>query len=303
MANLKEIRNRIGSVKKTKQITSAMKLVAGAKLRKATERAFAARPYRNQLEAVLKRVAAAAGEGLDEPLLKSRAEVKKVLVVLLTSDRGLCGPFNNTLLRNAWDWIGEKRAKGVEVDVRVYGRKGQAFFRRIKETPADQVTDYARTPKMDLVRPLTSAMVAGFVDLQYDEVYVVYNKFVSVMVQRPTFDRVLPLSVAATTPDAGGEAAPVAAPSAEAAAATDYRFEPAAPEIVGALLPLFLQTLVLGAFLETEAGFFAAQMTAMDNATKNASDLIDRLTLSYNRARQAAITKEIIEIVSGAAAL
>jgi F-type H+-transporting ATPase subunit gamma len=297
MPNLKEIRNRIGSVKKTKQITSAMKLVAGAKLRKATERAFSARPYRSQLEAVLKRVAAAAGDDLEEPLLKSRDEVKRVLVVLLTSDRGLCGPFNNTLLRNAWDWIGDQRSRGIQVDVRVYGRKGQAFFRRTKEQVVDQVTDYARTPKMELVRPLTGAMVAGFVDGQYDEVWLVYNKFVSVMVQRPTYDRVLPLSVQAEA------AAPGVEVSAGDAAAADYRFEPAAPEIVGALLPLYLQTLILGAFLETEAGFFAAQMTAMDNATKNASDLIDRLTLSYNRARQAAITKEIIEIVSGAAAL
>jgi len=296
MANLKEIRNRIGSVKKTKQITSAMKLVAGAKLRRATERALAARPYRNQLEAVLKRVAGAAGEDLDEPLLKSREQVKRVLVVMLTSDRGLCGPFNNTLLRNAWDWIAEKRAQGVEVDVRVYGRKGQAFFRRMREETADQVVDYSRTAKMDLVRPLTGSMVAGFVDGQYDEVWLVYNKFVSVLVQRPTYDRILPLKVEA-------EQAEVGAPPTVDGTPLDYRFEPAAPEIVGALLPLFLQTLVLGAFLETEAGFFAAQMTAMDNATKNAGDLIDRLTLSYNRARQAAITKEIIEIVSGAAAL
>ena len=294
MANLKEIRIRIASVKKTKQITSAMKLVAGAKLRKATERALAARPYRNQLEAVLKRVASAAGDDLEEPLLKSREQVKRVLVVVLTSDRGLCGPFNNTLLRQAWDWIGEKRSRGVEVDVRVFGRKGQGFFRRTKEPMVEQTVDYTRTPKMDLVRPLTGAMVAGFVDGQYDEVWVVYNKFVSVMVQRPTYDKVLPLSVQAD------ETAPVT--PAEGGTG-DYRFEPAAPEIVGALLPLFLQTLILGAFLETEAGFFAAQMTAMDNATKNAGDLIDRLTLSYNRARQAAITKEIIEIVSGAAAL
>jgi F-type H+-transporting ATPase subunit gamma len=134
-------------------------------------------------------------------------------------------------------------------------------------------------------------MVAGFLDKEYDEVWLVYNRFVSNLVQKPTYDRVLPLSVARTEQET------------KDAAATDYRLEPSAPEILGQLLPLFLQTLVLGAFLETEAGFFAAQMTAMDNATRNASDLIDRLTLDYNRARQAAITKEIIEIVSGAAAL
>lgn len=296
MANSKDIRNRIGSVKKTKQITSAMKLVASVKMKRATERAVSARPYRDQLDAVLKRVAKAAGDEVDEQLLRSRDHVNKILVVVLTSDRGLCGPFNNTLLRNAWDWIGQRRAKGVTVDVQVYGRKGQAFFRRVRQAVTDPVTDYARTPKMDLVRPLTASMVAGFVDGDYDEVYLVYNRFVSTMVQRPTYDRVLPLSMDGAAP-AGAD------PGEAASAGGDYRYEPSAAEILSTLLPLYLQTIVLGAFLETEAGFFASQMTAMDSATRNASELIDRLTLEYNRARQAAITKEIIEIVSGAAAL
>jgi len=292
MPSLKDIRNRIGSVRKTKQITSAMKLVASVKMKRATERAVAARPYRDQLDAVLKRVARAAGDEVDEPLLKPREQIKKILVVVLSSDRGLCGPFNNTLLRNTWDWIGQKKAKGIEVDVRVYGRKGQGFFRRVRQPLVDAITDYSRTVKMDLVRPLTAAMVGGFVDGDYDEVYLVYNRFVSAMTQKPTYDRVLPLAVNDEDAHAGG-----------GGGGSDYRYEPNAVEILSALLPLYLQTLVLGAFLETEAGFFAAQMTAMDNATRNASDLIDRLTLDYNRARQAAITKEIIEIVSGAAAL
>jgi F-type H+-transporting ATPase subunit gamma len=290
MPSLKDIRNRIGSVRKTKQITSAMKLVASVKMKRSTERALAARPYRDQLEAVLKRVAGAAGDEIDEPLLKPREQVKRILVVVLTSDRGLCGPFNNTLLRNTWDWIGQRRDKGIEVDVRMYGRKGQAFMRRVRQPLTESVTDYARTEKMELVRPLTAAMVAGFVDGEYDEVYLTYNRFVSALAQRPTYDRVLPLAVTAEELEAStGEG--------------EYRFEPSAVEILGTLLPLYLQTLVLGAFLETEAGFFAAQMTAMDSATRNASDLIDQLSLDYNRARQAAITKEIIEIVSGAAAL
>jgi F-type H+-transporting ATPase subunit gamma len=243
-------------------------------------------------------VARAAGDEVDEPLLKAREQVKKILVVVLTSDRGLCGPFNNTLLRNAWDWILEKREKGVTVDVSAYGRKGQAFFRRVRQPLVDVVTDYSRTPKMDLVRPLTAAMVDGFVEGGYDEVYLVYNRFISVITQRPTYDRVLPLAV---SNDEHTEAATERGSAGSDPA--EYRYEPNAVEILSALLPLYLQTLVLGAFLETEAGFFAAQMTAMDNATRNASDLIDRLTLDYNRARQAAITKEIIEIVSGAAAL
>jgi F-type H+-transporting ATPase subunit gamma len=295
MPSLKDIRTRISSVKKTKQITSAMKLVAAAKLRRASERASAARPYRDQLESVLRRVASAAGEELDEPLLKPHEEVKKVLVVVLTSDRGLCGPFNNALLRNLNDWLAAKRATGCELEIRSYGRKGQAAFKRAKIELAEQITDYARTPKMELVTPLTQNAVAGFVDGRYDEVWLVYNRFVNTLVQKPTYDKVLPLTVEKANAEELG--------TAGVESNLDYRYEPTAAEILGQLLPLFLQTLVLGAFLDTEAGFYAAQMTAMDNASRNASDLIDRLTLEYNRARQAAITKELIEIVSGASAL
>lgn len=291
MANLKDIRNRISSVKKTKQITSAMKLVAGAKLKRATDKALAARPYREQLQAVLGRVAANVGD-IDEPLLEPRASVKKALVVLLTSDRGLCGPFNNALLRKTWEWMAKKRAEGVELDVRVYGRKGDVFLRRQGVEVVASTVDTARLEKMDMVTPLTSAMVSGFVDGQYDEVYMIYNRFVSALVQTPTFDKVLPLSVDDVVEEGSQESVSL-----------EYRYEPGAPEILGTVLPLFLQTLVLQSFLETEAGEHAARMTAMDSATRNASDLIDRLTLDYNRARQAAITTEIIEITSGAAAL
>lgn len=294
MANLKDIRTRIGSVKKTRQITSAMKLVAGARLKRATDKATAARPYREQLEAVLQRVGSAAGTDLDEPLLASPGEVRKILVVVLTSDRGLCGGFNNNLMRKTKVWLNEKLADGVEATVRVYGRKGATFLKRTDFQVEDAVTDYSRTPKMELVAPLTRDMVAGFVDGDVDEVYVVYNLFKSALTQVPTFERVLPLSVNTAT-DSPTDGAP--------AQNLEYRYEPSADELLGALLPLYLQTLVLSSFLETEAGEHAARMTAMDSATRNASDLIDQLTLDYNRARQAAITTEIIEIVSGAAAL
>ena len=300
MANLKDIRTRIGTVKKTKQITSAMKLVAGAKLKRATDRAVAARPYREQLEGVLRRVASAAGEELDEPLLQSRSEVRRIMVVVLTSDRGLCGGFNNNLLRKSVQWLKEHRANGVEPGLRVFGRKGDTLLRKSNfEMMEKSVVDYSNQPKMELVAPLTSQMVSAFVDGEVDEVYLVYNRFVSALTQVPTFERVLPLSVAT------GEAAEGAdeAPEMDGDTPLDYRYEPGADELLGALLPLYLQTLVLSAFLETEAGEHAARMTAMDSATRNASDLIDDLSLEYNRARQAAITTEIIEIVSGAAAL
>ena len=290
MPNLKDIKNRIGSVKKTKQITSAMKLVAAAKLKRATDRAVAARPYREQLQAVLQRVAAVAGEDVDEPLLASRDQVQNILVVVLSSDRGLCGPFNNGLIRKTVPWLDDKKG-ATTVHLKVYGRKGHNGLKKLDGLQRlDSVTDFGKEERDEVAKALTTDMVTGFIDGTYDEVYVVYNRFVNTLSQVPTFDKVLPLTI-----DSDEEAAD--------AMGADYRYEPDGATILGTLLPLYLQTLVLQAFLETDAGFFAAQMTAMENATKNASDLIGQLTLDYNRARQAAITTEIIEITSGAAAL
>lgn len=291
MPNLKDIRSRIGSVKKTKQITAAMKLVAAARLKGATDRATAAQPYQRRLKAVLGRLAEKAGDGVSDPLLMQPAAVKRILVVGLTSDRGLCGGFNNNLLRRFVTWHAEKRAGGVEVVVRTYGRKGRDFCRNRGIAVADATLDYGKTPKMDLVRPLADHMVAGFTTGQYDEVWVAYNQFVNAATQRPTFLKVLPLSVEGDEP--GGNDAGM----------TDYLFEPSPVALLTTLLPLYLRTLILQTFLETEAGEYGARMVAMDNASRNASDRIDSLTLQYNRARQAAITKEIIEIVSGAEAL
>lgn len=291
MANLRDIKVRIGSVKKTRQITSAMKLVAAAKLNRATAAATAARPYREQLADVLGRVAGATTEDDDEPLLQARPEVKRVAAVVLTSDKGLCGPFNNGLLRKFEDWYQARKALGQEVEIHVFGRKGRDFLRARDYAMASQVVDYAKTPKMDLVRPLSERMVSGFVDHAHDETVLVYNRFVNTLVQEPTFETILPLSVTETDDDV------------DRLASGDYRYEPGPGEIIGNLLPLYLRTIILQAFLETDAGDHAARMTAMDNATKNAGELINDLTLQFNRARQAAITTEIIEITSGAAAL
>ena len=235
---------------------------------------------------MLARGAARAGAAPPAPLLKPRSDVKSILVVVLTSDRGLCGPFNNGLIRKTSEWLTEKSGS-ARVTVRVYGRKGSDGLK--KQTNIERqkpVLDYFKADKLELVRPLANEMVEGFVDGTYDEVWVAYNRFVNTLVQTPTFDRVLPLTLEKGADVSG-----------------DYRYEPTGPEILGALLPLYLRTLLLQSFLETEAGMYAAQMTAMDNAKKNASELIDRLTLDFNRARQAAITTEIIEIVAGAQAL
>ena len=286
MPNLKDIKTRIVSVKKTKQITSAMKLVAGAKLKRATDAATNAKPYKEQLEAVLSRVAARADD-VEEPLLTPRDNIQRIALVVIASDRGLCGGFNNALLRKTVDWIEAKQAEGIEVELHAYGRKAFTFLAGRGYARKAEVGDLNNGPKMDFVRPLSDAVVTGFVSGHYDAVYVASNEFKSVLTQEPTFSQLIPLTVDTEAAGAGG----------------DYRYEPGADEILGALLPLYIRTILLQQFLETEAGEHAARMTAMDAATRNASELIDSLTLAYNRARQAAITTEIIEIVSGAAAL
>jgi len=288
VANLKDIKTRINSVKKTRQITSAMKLVAAAKLRGATERAVAAKPYKEKLAGVLHRVSAAAGGDVSDPLLEPRASVKKILVVVLTSDRGLCGGFNNILMRQTQRWLAKRAEEGVEYDVVVYGRKGHDFCKAKKIPVADSHLDYTKQVRMEVVRELNRHLVSGYRDGVYDEVHLLFNTFKNAITQIPTFSKVLPLVMEDAAPTVGS---------------VDYLYEPGPVTLMANLLPLYLQTLVLQAFLDTEAGELAARMAAMDNATRNASDLIDSLTLEFNRARQAAITTEITEIVSGAEAL
>jgi F-type H+-transporting ATPase subunit gamma len=294
MPSLKDIKTRINSVKKTRQITSAMKLVAAAKLKGATDRALAAQPYQRKLGEVLRNLGARVGAEAADPLLQHREVVRRILLVLLTTDRGLAGGFNNNLLRKAQGWIEAKKVAGVEVTVRVYGRKGRDFLRVRGVEIAEARIEYAKTPKMELVTPLAEAMVAGFTSGEFDEVWLGYNTFVNAATQKPDFHQILPLTLEAGSTAGGG---------ASGGGMTEYLFEPSSGSLLGSLLPLYLRTLLLQSFLETEAGEHGARMLAMDNATRNAGELIDRLSLQYNRARQAAITTEITEIVSGAEAL
>jgi len=289
MPNLKDIKRRMGSVKKTRQITSAMKLVSGAKLRRATEAATSARPYKEKMQGVLARVAGSAGTDAESPLLAATDENHRILLVIVTSDRGLCGAFNSALLRRTEEFIRKQEKAGKACDLLVYGRKGRDYLRARKYDMVDAVLDYTKLPKMETVRELSARVVAGFTSGTYETIYLVSNEFVNTMIQRAQFQQILPLSVEAEEED-GKES-------------LEYEYEPDPNAILDSLLPLFLRTLLLQGFLETEAGEHAARMTAMDNATRNASDLLDQLTLDYNRARQAAITNEIIEIVSGAEAL
>ena len=288
MASLRDIRVRIGSIKNTRQITNAMKMVSAAKLRRATEAATSARPYQQRLTATLSRVAASAGD-IEHPLLTRREHVSKVLVVWVTSDRGLCGGFNNTLNRRTLDFVKKLREQGKTVEIRTFGKKARDFARiRGLENAAVRI-DVKPAKFQDEVLALATTLTQGFADGTYDEVYLAYNAFKSTLNQVPSFPRVLPLSLE------GAAAADVGGP--------EFKYEPSGREILGVLLPLYLRTLLLQTFLENEAGEHASRMAAMDNATRNANDLIKSLTLEYNRGRQAAITKELIEIVSGAEAL
>jgi F-type H+-transporting ATPase subunit gamma len=287
MASLRDIRNRIASVKNTKQITSAMKMVSAAKLRRATDAATNARPYQQTLTATLRRVAAKAGD-VENPLLTARTDVKKVLLVLVGTDRGLCGGFNGTLNRRTEEWLRKARAEGRTIELRTYGKKPRDYFKNRGVTPAEARTELIAAKFAAEATALADKLTAGFIAGEFDEAWIGANQFKSTLSQIPTFTRVLPIAIEA------GESA---------GASADYVFEPGSGEILGTLLPLYLRTVILQTFLENEAGEHAARMTAMDNATRNASDLIANLTLDYNRGRQAAITKELIEIVSGAEAL
>ena len=286
MPSLRDIRNRIQSVKNTRQITRAMKLVAGAKLKRATDAAIAARPYQKALSETIARVATAAGD-VEHPLLMQPANTKDVLVVVLSSDRGLCGSFNGTLLRRTEDAIKELQRQGKSVRLITFGKKAAAYFGKRGYAVQEKIIDLRPARYKALADQLTAILIAELQKSSFSEAILAFNEFKSVMTQVPKFEVVLPMRLTNPGDTIVG----------------NYIFEPSGQEILAELLPKALRTRLFQAFLETEAGEQGARMSAMDSATRNASELIDALTLQYNRARQAAITKELIEIVSGAEAL
>jgi F-type H+-transporting ATPase subunit gamma len=292
MASLRDIKRRIEGVKNTRQITRAMKLVAGAKLRKATDRATSARPYQEALTRVLQRVALSAGDELNQGLLLKHEKVSRIAIVIFGTDRGLCGSFNTALFRQVVKTLAEKKALGQEVELWMVGKKAPTFFKARKIAADWAKQDIKNTEYMDNVLELGERLTAKFTSGEVQEVYLAYSAFKSVMVQTPTLSKLLPLSVEAEKTDSASDEAQI-----------DYKYEPNANVILNTLVPLYLQTIIHQAFLETEAGEHASRMTSMDNATRNASEIVDSLTIVYNRARQAAITTELIEIVSGAEAL
>lgn len=285
MANTIDIRRRIRSVKNTQQITKAMKMVAAAKLRRAQERMFAARPYAAALREVLSSVATRVGEEelAVHPLLQAREE-KNVLLVIVTADKGLCGAFNSNIIRAAINAMREHKWQSVEL--LPIGRKALEYFRRRPFPIRREATQVFQALSLDVAHDIATTLIDDFVSERVDAVYAVYNEFKSIIAQNVLVERLLPI-------DRDWEAQ---------ASTVDYLYEPGPAQILGDLLPKHIEFQLYRILLESAAAEQGARMTAMEAATKNASDMIDHLTLTYNRIRQASITKEIIEIVSGAAA-
>ena len=284
MASLKSIRKRISTVKSTQQITKAMKMVAAAKLRRAQEAAQEARPYAEKLAAMLQTVAACAADS-GHPLLAERPAERRIDLIVVTSDRGLCGGYNAGLIRKAEQFVAEHA--GSTVRLTVVGNKGYMHFRRRPVGVAEQHIQMPGGPGLALALELSARVARDYIAEETDGVYVLYSQFRSALSQVPTVERLLPVPPKA---DGGGET-------------TDYIYEPDEATLLDRLLRQYITTLIYRAFLEAIASEHGARMTAMDNATANARDMIDRLTLAMNRARQAAITTELMEIVSGAEAL
>jgi F-type H+-transporting ATPase subunit gamma len=294
MPNLLDIRRRIKSVKNTQQITKAMKMVSAAKLKRAQDRVINARPFANKMLEVLGELAARTDETFHHPLLDSRGDVR-YLIVLITADKGLCGAFNTNLIKAAQAFVNDN--SGKQIEVLAVGRKARDFFRRRGSTLIGEYVGLTGKGRVEFSEALAVArnVVERFTqDKEIDKVFVIYNEFKSVLQQRVVIEQLLPVSRATPIADEATASPP---------SLVDYIYEQPPAQIFSQLLPRLVETQIFRALLESVASEQGARMTAMDSASKNASDLIESLTLNMNRVRQAAITNEIIEVVSGAATL
>jgi len=292
MPSLKEFRNRIASVKSTQKITKAMQMVAAAKLKRAQGQAEAARPYAERMARVIANLAAAVSGESAPLLLRGTGRDQVHLLVVMTSERGLCGGFNTQIVRAAREKIDELLKAGKTVRILAVGKKGRDQLRRLH---GDKIVKYVdlsafRNINADAAHVVGEAILELFAAGEFDVATLFFSRFKSVISQVPSAVQLIPARApeGVTPPDLKGAV---------------YEYEPSEEEILEALLPQYLNGQILQALLENQAGFFGAQMSAMDNATRNAGDLIRKLTLRYNRQRQANITKELIEIISGAEAL
>ena len=295
MPNLLEIRRRLKSVKNTQQITKAMKMVSAARLRRAQDRVVTARPFANKMTEVLGELAKRTDEDFHHPLLDLRGD-ERYLLVLITADKGLCGAFNTNLTKAAQAFMRENSDKKIEI--MAIGRKGRDFFRNRRATIAGEfigITAKARLEFSDALEVAQSIIKTYTEDEGIDKVFIIYNEFRSVLSQRVVLQQLLPVSRAKQEESEAKSQQPVTL--------IDYIYEQPPEELFSTLLPRLIETQIFRALLESVASEHGARMTAMDSASKNASELIESLTLNMNRIRQAAITNEIIEVVSGAAAL
>lgn len=289
MASLLDMRRRIKSVKNTQQITKAMKMVAAAKLKRSQDRVTAARPYAEKMSEVLGGLSAKVADEFSHPLLDERGD-EKYLIVLISGDKGLAGAFNANVIKATQAFLAEN--EGRSSSMIAVGRKGRDFFKRRNVELREEYIGYmGGQVKYSDAAAIANKLIATFTeDTTIDKVFVVFTEFKTVLSQKPVIQQLLPIPREQAV-------------SEDAAAGAEYIYEQPPAEIFGRLLPKQVETQIYRGMLESSASFFGSQMTAMDSASKNAGELIDTLTLNMNRIRQAAITKEIIEVVSGAAAL
>ncbi|HEX9860699.1 MAG TPA: ATP synthase F1 subunit gamma [Nitrospirota bacterium] len=287
MASLRDIQRRIRSVKNTQQITKAMKAVSASKLKKAQAAMMAARPYANKLVSVIGSLAARTSRE-NHPLLAQRGS-RRVEFVILTSDRGLCSSFNTNIMKRTIALYAEKKAENCDITLNVIGRKGRDFLKRREYEMRKDWTGISGRLSYSHASMIAQEVVENYINAEVDEVYLIYNEFKSAMTQTVITAKVLPVE----PQEAIGEEA----------ALGDYMYEPSAEAVLETLLPKYVEFQVYRALLESEASELGARMSAMDSASSNARDMIARLTLQYNKARQAAITKELMEIIGGAEAL
>ena len=293
MPNLKELKNRISSVKSTRKITSAMKMVAASKLRRAQDLAESSRVYADSLSFILSSLAGNTKNSSDLPeILTGRENSKISLLIINSSDRGLCGGFNSNLFRSAKNWIGEQQEIGKSVKIITVGKKASSFYRK---TDLDVIANFddlnSNDKQLQVSEEIKNKIMELFENNEIDEVSILFNKFVSVIAQEPTYQSLIPLSNEEADEEVTNTSNAV------------FEFEPDKNELLEYLVPRNFLTQIYRSVLESSASEHAARMTSMDNATRNAGDMIDGLTLTYNRTRQAFITKELIEIISGAEAV
>lgn len=287
MAGGREIKSKIKSVQNTRKVTRALEMVSASKIRKAQDRMKASRPYARLMKQVIGHIARANTDYV-HPYMAARNTVKRVGYIVVSTDRGLCGGLNSNLFRKLLGEIREHQQQGVEVDVVAIGQKANAFFRRLKVNMVASVTHLGEKPQVEQLIGIIKVMLDAYEAGTVDRVKLAYNDFINTMTQRPTVDQLLPLPPAEDMPQSHD---------------WDYIYEPDAPSVLNDVLTRYVESLVYQAVLENLASEHAARMVAMKSASDNASKLIDTLNLIYNKARQAAITQEISEIVGGAAAV